>query len=725
MALMTSILAATSAGPPGPQGLLLPGLISTLSATLLMTVVFGYLASRARSRPLWLWAGAWGSASLRRVTEITGLYTGHGLVLDAVFDLSIMVSGLLLLAGTRALYGKRLGLGWWVAGGLAVAMLNVGRSLDGSFLLVHAPPFLFLAIALGFSGWTLLRSRDPKGIGRLIAGWGLVVWAVHVADFPFLRPIADFAPWGFTLAAVLQVAIAVGMLILHFERARAALHASERRSRALFEHSIDGMFRADSDGRFVDVNPALVRLLGAANEKTLKETTRLTDLFPEGAAPISNPRLLAVDPSLRPRHTYLRPDDTRVDIDVTSWTVRGSDGELEWFEGVVRDVTREQAIQTRLLQARKLEAIGQLAGGIAHDFNNLLTVISGCASLLDRAEDEATRAELQADISSAAQRAADLTAKLLTFSRRRVSDSRRVDLVPVISQTASMLHRLIGEDVTLQLDLASEPCVIDADVLLVEQTLLNLAVNARDAMPGGGTLTIGLARQGDTVVLTVADTGGGIPPEALPHIFEPFFTTKDVGEGTGLGLATVYGAVAQLGGEIDVDSQLGRGTRFTMRFPARVPASASESAPGLAVISGRRQRLLLVEDEDGVRRLAARFLRDAGHEVVACGDGEEAWAVFEASPASFDVIVTDVVMPRLSGGGLAARVRAVRADLPIVFVTGYPDRGGVDVEGTTDGALHVEKPFTRESLCEAVSLAVLMGGERDDAAGAAGAASAP
>ena len=710
-----NVLDALDTGAGGALGAVLPGIVSTLAATLLMTGVFAYLAKTAPSRALTLWTLAWAAAVARRLAELIAVLAGRSAVLDGLFDLATILTCLLLLAGTLTFYGRRLHPGWWLGGTLALAALTVGRALGASFLAVHLAPFLFLALVLVINGWLLLRASEPPGVGRLVAGWGLVLWGLHVADYPILRTIPEVAPWGFLLTAVLQIGIAVGFLILHFERVRDALDASERRFRALFQNSIDGMFRARPDGRFEDVNPALVELLGAPDAATVLREHRLADLLPVGVGPTSNPPLLALDPSLRPRVSHLRPDGNAVELDVTSWTVRDEQGHLSWFEGVVRDVTREQAIQARLFQARKLEAIGQLAGGVAHDFNNLLTVIGGCNALFANADPEERR-ELQADIAIATERAADLTHKLLVFSRRRASEARRVDLVPVVAQIASMLHRLIGEDVTLELQLPDEPCRVDAEVLLIEQSLLNLAVNARDAMPGGGKLTIQLALEERTVVLSVTDDGVGIAPEALPHIFEPFFTTKDVGAGTGLGLATVYGAVGQLGGTIDVTSEVGVGTTFVVRLPACDDAPTDEVAAVVGPAIQRRARVLLVEDEDAVRRLAERLLKEAGHDVVACVDGLAAWEAFEADPIEFDVVVTDVVMPRLSGVGLAARLRAVRPALPVVFVTGYPERSQPPDSEHFRGT-HVQKPFSREELIDAVGRALagtVGGGDEPD-----------
>ena len=404
---------------------------------------------------------------------------------------------------------------------------------------------------------------------------------------------------------------------------------------------------------------------------------------------------------------------------------------------LVRDITERRRaeaerlwMEEQLRQSQKLEAVGKLAGGVAHDFNNLLTAIMGSAEeLASRLDAASPLREGVQDIQDAAQRASLLTRQLLAFGRKQPIRPRLVDLGEVVGSTLRMLRRLIGEDV--ELTTASEPGLgrVLIDPGAVEQVILNLAVNARDAMPAGGRLTIRTAsvlvtedeargragvRPGPHVLLVVADTGTGMSPEVQSHLFEPFFTTKGVGKGTGLGLSTVYGIVKQCGGDIHVESAPDRGTVFRIYLPcaegaaapeeaspAEVAAGAGEAAPGPA--SARSGSVLVVEDEPAVRSVALRALRGAGFTVCVAADGDEALRLLgEARGPAVDLVVTDVVMPRLGGLELAARLRERRPGLPVLFVSGYTEHAA-DLQGRLDErTTFLSKPFTPQDLLRAV-----------------------
>jgi CheY-like chemotaxis protein len=365
-----------------------------------------------------------------------------------------------------------------------------------------------------------------------------------------------------------------------------------------------------------------------------------------------------------------------------------------------------------------------LAGGVAHDFNNLLTSVLGHAELIlgeIRAADP-IRPDVE-EIRRAANRAAELTRQLLAFSRRQVVAPRVVDLNGVVRGVATMLRRLLGEDIALELDLVEALVPVFADAAQLEQVIVNLAVNSRDAMPNGGRLTIrtrmrppprdprglppALARDGQ-VVLIAEDTGEGMDPKTLAHVFEPFFTTKPPGRGTGLGLATVYGIVNQAGGHIGVESEPGRGARFTIRFPPAdrpiEPDDAEPAAPG-GNGSGR-ETILLVEDEAPVRQLALRVLSNAGYRVLTADGAEEADRVAEAHHAAIDLLLTDVVMPERSGPALADGLTARRPGLRVLFMSGYTD-GQLQKHGVlAPGVTLLAKPFTPDQLVRRVRAAL-------------------
>ncbi len=378
-------------------------------------------------------------------------------------------------------------------------------------------------------------------------------------------------------------------------------------------------------------------------------------------------------------------------------------------------------LEAQLRQAQKMEAVGQLAGGVAHDFNNLLTIIDVHAELAleDLDETNGLRADLL-EVKKASARAAGLTRQLLAFSRKQLLQPERLPLNAVVDGVAPMLRRLIGEDIAVIARLDPQSGSVFADPGQLEQVVINLAVNARDAMLGGGTLTIETSKvvvdersadeheamRGRYVCLTVSDTGCGMSPEVEERIFEPFFTTKPAGQGTGLGLSTVYGIVRQSGGHIVVDSEPGQGTSFRVYLPtAEVPESALPAIPERSACPCGTETVLLVEDEDAVRALARRILERQGYTVLDACNGRDAVAV-AARAGRIDLVLTDVVMPEMNGRALAEALAVARPSLPVLYMSGYTDdeivrRGLLD---TSNGLL--PKPFTADSLARAVRAAL-------------------
>jgi two-component system, cell cycle sensor histidine kinase and response regulator CckA len=351
---------------------------------------------------------------------------------------------------------------------------------------------------------------------------------------------------------------------------------------------------------------------------------------------------------------------------------------------------RERELEERLKQAEKLETVGRLAGGIAHDFNNLLTAILGYSELLlgSQGLSETEQHDL-VEIQKAGQRAAALTQQLLAFSRKQVLNPREVDLNGAVANLQTMLRRLIREDIALTCDLASAPVVVRVDPVQIEQVVLNLVLNARDALPTGGHIRLEVSRVGqsqvnvppevgpvavtDYVRLRVSDDGVGIAPEAQAHLFEPFYTTKEVGKGTGLGLASAYGIVRQSNGFITVDSEPGHGTTFTMYFPAASEAHAESAAVPITRAAPGQETILLVEDEDAVRTIISEVLRRQGYRVLEAATPTAAQDLFERHSAEIDLLLSDVVMPGMNGPALAQRLVAQRPDLRVLFISGYAD----------------------------------------------------
>jgi two-component system, cell cycle sensor histidine kinase and response regulator CckA len=406
-------------------------------------------------------------------------------------------------------------------------------------------------------------------------------------------------------------------------------------------------------------------------------------------------RAMELGEPLGSEYRLCRPDGRVVWVRDDAFLVE-EDGEPQWH-GVLTDITERRELEERLRQSQKLEAVGQLAGGIAHDFNNLLMAISGSAQLaLDEARtpDDDSRHELE-QIVLAVTRARDLTSRLLAFSRKEMSTSRVLDLNAVVASSHGMLRRLIGTNVELVTVPAATTCPVEADPTRLDQALLNLASNARDAMPDGGKLTITTALEEGHAVLRVADTGNGIPDDVLPSLFEPFFTTKGV-RGTGLGLATIRELAADAGGSIEARNVPGAGAEFTLRLPLAAGAPTEVVPEATAAPQRGSETILLAEDDDIVRDVAVRMLTGAGYTVVPARYGSEALELAERH--DIDLLLTDVVMPGLSGPETARALRERLPTLPVLFMSGYAP----ETEGSVVGAELIRKPFQPRELLAAV-----------------------
>jgi signal transduction histidine kinase len=392
-------------------------------------------------------------------------------------------------------------------------------------------------------------------------------------------------------------------------------------------------------------------------------------------------------------------------------------------EALRAEIAERQRLEAQLLQAQKMESIGRLAGGVAHDFNNLLTAIKGYTELaLDALVDQDQVRQDLGEIRKATDRAAALTSQLLAFARKQMIDPQVIDLGELIQNIEGLLRRLIGEDIELDIRVGRGSEWIKADPGQIEQVLVNLVVNARDAMPGGGTLTIatasttletsGIPIPADTaedsklVLLSVGDTGTGIPLEARDHLFEPFFTTKEPGKGTGLGLATCYGIVSQHNGHISYTTEIDRGTTFNIYLPHVEVAAARPNQGEERALARGDELILLVEDETAVRELAARSLRQLGYTILEAANGEEALRLIKASGATPQLLLTDVIMPRMSGWSLAERLSAIWPDIKVLFISGYSDQVVTEERWVQEGVALLQKPFSPAALAHRVRKAI-------------------
>jgi PAS domain S-box-containing protein len=503
---------------------------------------------------------------------------------------------------------------------------------------------------------------------------------------------------------------------------------TERRYRSIFENAVEGMYQTTPDGKVIAANPAMARILGYESPAELMAS--ITDL---GAQAYVDPRARAqflgeIDKRgvVQGFETQMyRKDRSRIWVNVGGQAIRDENGDVVQYEGGIEDISERKRLEEQLVQSQKMEAIGTLAGGIAHDFNNLLTAIIGYSQLITSRleEGDPMLKEIQ-EINRAGSRAAELTSQLLAFSRKQVLQPQVISLNRVVENISKMIGRVIGEDIELIASLDPELGHIKADPGQIEQVIMNLAVNARDAMPQGGKLIIETGdifldeayarlhfkvRPGPYVMMAVSDTGCGMDAETQSQIFDPFFTTKELGKGTGLGLSTVYGIVKQSGGDIWVYSEPGRGTTFKLYLPCVGREADKPNQEFTRIKASGTETVLLVEDEAQVRNLAAVVLREHGYEVLEATSGNDALRISQQYKGGIHLLLSDVVMPQMSGKELADRIKRTRNDIRVLYTSGYTD-DAVLHHGILGAELEfIQKPFTPNALANKVR-EVLNGG---------------
>jgi PAS domain S-box-containing protein len=591
-----------------------------------------------------------------------------------------------------------------------VAVLSIILALIPAFLLadVVESRLVVFAVAIMVSAW--YGGWKP---GVVATSFALTVSAYF--SFAGARSPADYRRAIIHLALFVFVAGLICSFNAALRSAQEGLRRSEVNFRSLVTHAPYGVCRCDSAGILLDVNPALVAMLGygSAAELVGRNLANLYSDSQQWFVLADYLRLLEKFQGLA--GDWLRNDRTIVSVRLSGRAFRDERNTI-FFELFAEDVTERRALEQQLRQAQKMEAIGRLAGGIAHDFNNLLMVISGYSEfLLERVGADPEMRGHTREIANAAERATSLTRQLLAFSRKQMLDPKIVDLNSVVSENVKMLTRLIGEDIDLVMVPGQDIGAVKADPGQIEQVIMNLAVNARDAMPKGGKLTIETAnvtldanyarfhapvKPGDYVMLAISDTGMGMDAETQAHIFEPFYTTKGL-KGTGLGLSTVYGIVKQSEGYIWLYSETGKGTSFKIylpRFSATGEALATQPALAQEQPSKGHETILLVEDEENLRRLARQSLENQGYNVIDAPDGAAAIKISQAHPGPIHLLLTDVIMPGMNGRELANKLSPTRLEMRVLYMSGYTENH-IGHNGTLDeGITLLQKPFTLSAL---------------------------
>jgi PAS domain S-box-containing protein len=508
-------------------------------------------------------------------------------------------------------------------------------------------------------------------------------------------------------------AVIVNEDITDLKRTEKSLMESEKKYRAIFEESKDAILVSDTGGRPLDINQAGLELFGYTKEEYLK--LDLTELY-------CNPedRKLFWQKMLRSGFVndyeveMKRKDGEKIIIHLSVSIIKDDEGQVLGYRGLAHDVTKRKRLEHQLLQAQKMESIGLLAGGVAHDFNNLLTAISGYGQILQDsvpADDELSQESIE-QVLKAAERAAELTRSLLAFSRKQVINPKPVLIGTIISNTSKLIQRIIGEDIEFSVTFSDKKLLVMADAGQIEQVLMNLATNARDAMPHGGCLSISteqvvvkdgtealydLVVPGKYALISVADTGAGIDKKSIKRLFEPFYTTKEVGKGTGLGLSIVYGIIKQHDGSVLVSSEPGQGTTFNIYLPLVEGCAVKDETRISAPLAGGVETLLIAEDEEIVKLFLRKILEKAGYRVIVANDGEEAVARFKEYN-DISLVLSDVVMPKKNGKEILEEIRRIKPQIKVIFISGYT-ADIIHAKGILEQDVDfISKPFSKNDL---------------------------
>ncbi len=708
---------------------LIPSIMATLAGTAILGFCYYYLFLQDPKNYLKIWTISWAIYFFRYVFMLAFLIWMKTPVFLIGNQVSTLISGILLLYGTYLFIDKKfpriflylsvLGTGW-----IVFSVLN-----GLTFLATSLPTFSFLAAIYIWTGHVFLKHYRYAQKEAKIVGWAFIVWGIHKANYPFLRPVIWFAPWGYLLGAILEFITALGLILIYFRKTKNELLDNQNRLLEAQKTAKIGdwswqlekneLVWSDETYRIFGQSPETFHVTVESFEKAIHPDDYRAFLAEREAA-LNENRAVNIE------HRIVLPDNRIRWVHEISSVIKNETGEIVKVTGTVQDITQRkkseaerEELQSQLLQSHKMESVGRLAGGVAHDFNNMLGVILGHVEFAF--EKTGGNQDLYADlveIKKAAQRSADLTKQLLTFARKQIIEPKVLDLNHTVENALSMLRRLIGEDIDLSWRPAGQLWPVKIDPSQVDQILANLCVNARDAISGVGKLTIETQIKtldstfcedhaecipGDYVMLAVTDNGCGMDRETRNNLFEPFFTTKDVGEGTGLGLAIIYGIVKQNNGFISVYSEPAQGTTFKIYLPRFHAAEEppEKTQPEKPVPIGD-ETILLVEDEPAILRMTRMMLERKGYSVLAAGTPTEAVNTARAHAGSIHLLMTDVVMPEMNGADLAEKISAVYPEIKTLFMSGYTANVIAHQGVLDDGVAFIQKPFSINELAEKI-----------------------
>jgi two-component system, cell cycle sensor histidine kinase and response regulator CckA len=708
---------------------LLPATLASMTGSFMLSLVYFYLYTQDRQRYLAIWCISWALYSLRFCFLILALLFGKNKVFDIGYHEFALVSGMLLVWGVSMFLGRSKSKVWLFSTVLFASWIVVAIVSDFDFFSLTAPTFIFLAAVYIWTGIAFLRSHDLQGIGKYLIGWTFIVWGIHKGDYPFLRDITWFAPWGYSLGESLAVTAAIAMLLIYFEKVKTELLKNEYKLKESeqFIHNIletvdEGFIVVDRDMKILSANRAYLNTVGMALENAVgRHCYKLTHHVNKPCFTIGEDCSVRRAFETGKPHTaiHIHHDGVggNVYVETKAYPLYDGSGSIVSAIETISDITEKKGLEAQLYHAQKMEAIGTLAGGIAHDFNNILAVIIGYGSMLQMKMNSDDPLRLNVDhIMESSKRAAQLTQGLLAFSRKQLVRMTPIELNEIVKRVQKLLARIIGEDVSLDVKLYDRALDILADSGQIEQVLMNLAVNARDAMPSGSCLYIstdivkldegfcrvhGYGTKGAYALISVTDTGCGIDERLLKKIFEPFYTTKDVGKGTGLGLAIVYGIIKQHNGYINVYSELGEGTTFKIYLPL-IKAEVDTASTQPESVKGGSETILVAEDDNSLRNIISTFLNDFGYRVIEAKDGQEAVRKFQENQDAIHLVVLDVIMPKMSGKEAGDAIMKMRPHAKILFQSGYP-LGSMQQKELLEGAAHfLYKPVSLQEFLKKV-----------------------